>query len=212
MATHTSTGIEQATQEASALRLAGICALLAGVSGLLYSLEFVVFKQALMIPLFLMLGGLFSTVALSAAYSLVKDAEASVVRWAWAFSIVGALGAAIHGGYDLANALNPPAVVASLANLPSQIDPRGMLTFGVSGLGFFGLAWLMGRSARFPRTMSYLTYLLAALLVILYLGRLVLLDPKNPVIAITGSLSGFIVNPLWYLWLGVMLWQSRKEA
>jgi hypothetical protein len=211
MATH-STSISGATQQSAALRFAGLCALLAGISGLLYSLEFVVLKQALMIPLFLMLGGLFSIVALSAAYSLVKDAGSTIARWAWALSITGALGAAIHGGYDLANAINPPAVAASLANLPSQVDPRGLLTFGFAGLGFFGLAWLMGRSERFPRAMSYLTYLLAALLVILYLGRLIILDPKNPLIAITGTLSGFIVNPLWYIWLGLMLWQPRKAA
>ncbi|MDP9243568.1 MAG: hypothetical protein M3O77_00615 [Chloroflexota bacterium] len=54
--------------------------------------------------------------------------------WALALGLAGALGAALHGGYDLANAINPPAS-DPIANLPSPIDPRGLLTFGVSGLG-----------------------------------------------------------------------------
>jgi hypothetical protein len=48
---------------------------------------------------------------------------------------VAALGAAIHGGYDLANLINLPASAAALPDLPSQVDPRGLLTFGVMGLG-----------------------------------------------------------------------------
>lgn len=49
----------------------------------------------------------------------------------------------------------------------------------------------------------------ALLLVVLYLGRLILFDPTNPVILVTAVFSGFLVNPLWYLWLGVTLLRSR---
>jgi hypothetical protein len=192
-------------------RFASLCAMLAGIVGFLYSISFVVLKNDLLIALFLMLGGLFATVALSALYSRVRAAEATLAPWAWVLGIAGALGAAIHGGYDLANAINPPAVNFTLANLPSSIDPRGLLTFGVAGLGFFGFAWLMGRSNQFPRAMTYLTYLLAILLVVLYLGRLIILDAKSPLIVVVGVLSGFIVNPLWYLWLGAVLSQGRKN-
>ncbi len=37
--------------------------------------------------------------------------------------------------------------------------------------------------------MGYLTYLLAILLVVLYLARLIILSATNPVIAVTGALS-----------------------
>ena len=60
--------------------------------------------------------------------------------------------------------------------------------------------------------MSYLTYALAILLVVLFTGRLIILDTRNPLIIVVGSLSGFIVNPLWYLWLGATLSQGRKKA
>jgi hypothetical protein len=57
----------------------------------------------------------------------------------------GALGSAVHGGYDLANALSTPTntLTETIARLPNPVDPRGLLTFGVAGLGLFVLSWLM---------------------------------------------------------------------
>ncbi|HET9999507.1 MAG TPA: hypothetical protein VFQ36_01355 [Ktedonobacteraceae bacterium] len=207
----TTTGQQQAS---GVERFAAVCAVLAGIVGFLYSISFVVLKIDVLTALCLMLGGLLATVALSGLYSRVRQVETNLASWAWILGVVGALGAAIHGGYDLANAIHPPApnFAQAIASLPSSIDPRGLLTFGVAGLSFFGFAWLIGRSASFSRPMSYLTYLLALLLVVLYLARLIILDAKSPVIAGVGGLSGFIVNPLWYLWLGAMLLQGRKKA
>jgi hypothetical protein len=195
-------------------RFAGLCAMLAGISGFLYSISFVFLKNGLLLALFLMLGGLLATVALTALYSRVRAVETTLAHLAWVLGMAGALGAAIHGGYDLANVINPPApnFAFAIASLPSSIDPRGLLTFGVAGLGFFAFAWLMGRSDSFSPTMSYLTYLLATLLIVLFVGRLVILDTRNPLIVVVGSLSGFIVNPLWYLWLGATLSQGRKKT
>ena len=201
------------TQASGVERFAGLCAILAGISGFLYSISFVFLKNGLLIALFLLLGGLFSSVALTALYSRVQTVEATLARLAWILGIVGALGAAIHGGYDLANAIHPPAqnFALAIASLPSSIDPRGLLTFGVAGLGFLGFAWLMGRGASFSSAMSYLTYLLGILLIVLFLGRLIILDTRNPLIVVVGSLSGFIVNPLWYLWLGATLSRGSNK-
>jgi hypothetical protein len=58
--------------------------------------------------------------------------------------------------------------------------------------------------------LSYLGYLAAVLLIILYLGRLIIYTPTNPVILIPALLSGFLVNPIWYIWLGISLWGGRK--
>ena len=44
----------------------------------------------------------------------------------------------------------------------------------------------MGRSRAFPTALVYLGYALAALLVITYLGRLIILDPTNPIIVAVG--------------------------
>ncbi len=198
------------TQSSSFERFAGLSAILAGITGLLYSISFVLLKNDLLIALFLMLGGVFSTAVLVAVYNRLKETDATFALWALLLSIAGAFGAIIHGGYDLANAINPTSANVALANLPSAIDPRGLLTFGVAGLGVFVMAWLMGRGGQFPRTLRYWGYLLSILLVMLYLGRLIILDPKNPIVLMDALLSGFIVNPVWYVWLGVVLWRASS--
>ena len=193
------------TQTSSFEQFAGLSAILAGIIGLLYSISFVILKNDVLIALFLMLGGVLSTAALVAVYNRLRETDATFALWALLLSIAGAFGAIIHGGYDLANAINPTSVNVSLANLPSAIDPRGLLTFGVAGLGVFVIARLMGRGGQFPRGLSYWGYLLAVLLVVLYLGRMFILDPKNPIVLVDALLSGFIVNPVWYVWLGIVL-------
>jgi hypothetical protein len=57
--------------------------------------------------------------------------------------------------------------------------------------------------------LGYLTYLSAILLVALYLGRLIILEPTNPVILVPALLNGFLVNPAVYIWLGLTLLRSR---
>jgi hypothetical protein len=200
-------------------RFAGPSAILAGIIGFLYSLAFIVITPAapvlggLLSALFLLLGGLLSTAALVAVYSRLRKIEAAFALWALLLALAGALGSAVHGGYDLANSINPPvSAPPGLADLPSQIDPRGLLTFGVTGIGLFVIAWLMGRDGGFPRGLSYLGYLLAILLVILYLGRLIVLQASSPVIIVPALLAGFLVNPLWYIWLGIALWREQREG
>jgi hypothetical protein len=199
-----------AAQSNSFERFGGLCAILAGTAGLLYSISFVLLKNDLLITLFLMLGGVFSTAVLVAVYDRLKETDSNFALWAFFLSIAGAFGAIIHGGYDLANAINPTTANVALANLPNAIDPRGLLTFGVAGLSIFVIAWLMGRGGQFPRALSYWGYLLAVLLVVLYLGRLIILDPRNPIVLVDELLSGFIVNPVWYVWLGIVLWGTSS--
>jgi hypothetical protein len=123
-------------------------------------------------------------------------------------SLAGAIGAALHGGYDLAALLHPHAPVDP--NLPSAMDPRGLLTFGVAGLGLWVFAWLILRSAELPRPLGYLGYLVAALELILYLGRLIVFDATNPVIVIPALLAGFLATPIFYVWLGATLWRGAR--
>ena len=123
--------------------------------------------------------------------------------------VAGALGAAIHGGYDLANAINPPP--RALPELANPVDPRGLLTFGVAGAALFVVGWLILRGGRFPRGLGYVAYLSAALLVVLYLGRLVVVDATNPLILVPALLNGFVVNPALYVWLGLALLRGRSS-
>lgn len=191
-------------------RFAGWGAILAGLSGFLYSMSFIVLRNELLSALFLMLGGLFSSSAVTALYQRVRGTESGFALLGFLFSLSAALGSAIHGGYNLANALHPPA--ADIAGLPSAIDPRGLLTFGVSGLGLFLLSWLMSQDMRFPRGLAYLGYLSAILMIVLYLGRLIILQATSPVIVIPALLEGFIVNPIWYGWLGLTVLRNQGPS
>jgi hypothetical protein len=183
-------------------KFAGWSAVLAGLSGFLYSVSFIVLQSNLLSALFLMLGGLFSTAALTALYQRLRGAESGFALLGLLLTLGAALGSAIHGGYDLSNALHPPAALST--DLPNPIDPRGLLTFGVMGLGLVLFSWLMTQEMRFPSGFAYLGYLSAILMLILYLGRLIILQATNLGIVIPALLEGFIVNPLWYVWLGLI--------
>jgi hypothetical protein len=190
-------------------KVGGAIAILGAIAGFLYAVSFVVLKDQLLYSLFLTLLGLFAFVALIAVYFRLRETDAAYALLALLFGLIGAAGTAIHGGYDLSNAINPPASIpAGLLDLPSQIDPRGLLTFGFTGVGLFAFAWLMTRSAVFPKTLGYLGYLSAILFIVIYLGRLIVLSPTNPILLVPVLLNGFIVSPLFYLWLGIAL---RRE-
>jgi hypothetical protein len=189
-------------------------AVLAAIAGLLYAIAFILLRDPLLSSLFLMLVGAFSTAAVVAIYLRVRPANPAFALWGLGIGFVGAVGTCLHGGYDLAYNLNPPSTTppAPVLALPSQVDPRGLLTFGAMGVALFVLSWLIVRSSAFPRAIGYLGLLSAVLLVILYWGRLVVLDPANPIVLLPALLNGFIVSPLFYLGIGVSLLQRTATA
>lgn len=187
-------------------RYAGLAAMAAGFVGLLYSISFVVLQNGLLSALCLLLGGLLSLAALVGLFQHLAPVDAPSTTLGLILAAVSALGAAIHGGYDLANAIHAPGeLTGAVANLPNPIDPRGMLTFGVAGLAVLLAGLLMRGSPRFGRGFTTLTFTLGALLIIVYLGRLIVLTPSSPLVLLPAAVTGFIINPAWYLWLGVLL-------
>jgi hypothetical protein len=195
-------------------RLGGLLAMAAGVVGFIYAVAFILIEKGnggVLSGLTLMLGGLLSSGALTALYRRVEATDAGFSLWAFLMGVVSALATAAHGAYDLANAINPPeSNVFSLNNLPSQLDPRGFFAFGVSGLAVLIFAWLIRRSGQFPKNFAYLGFALGALTILLFLARMVILSATSPVIVVLALLTGFILNPGWYLWLGMLL--SREAG
>ena len=187
----------------------------AAASGLLYSISFVIIARgapatgALLSGLFLLTGGLLASVVMVTLYHLTKDVDRGFATWALLLGVVGALGSAAHGGFDLANGIHPPSATTLF---PSEVDPRGLLTFGVTGIAILVFARLIGRNSTFPPRLAMWGMLSAALLEVLYLGRLVILDATNPVVVAAALLGGFIVNPVWYGWLGMHLLGSADAA
>jgi hypothetical protein len=199
-----------------------MCAIAAGVLGLFYALGFVVLTRSdsthdlgvILYSLSLLLGGVATSALMVGLHYKLREVDEAFSLWALLLGIGGALGAAIHGGYDLANAINVPVNdPLDAANLPNQVDPRGLITFGVAALSLLVLSWLITRSQVFPKNLGYLGYALAILLIVLYVGRLTIMTASNPIIFVPALLTGFLLNPAWYLWLGsLMLRQPDKAA
>ena len=197
-------------------KLTGLAAIAAGVAAFLYAYAFIILSRSdpqtggLFSALFLLLQGLLITKVYVALYHRVYKKHPSVSLWALILGIASALGMAIHGGYDLANAINlPDQIVLALANLPSQIDPRGLLTFGIGGWVLFTFSWLIQKTKTFSDGLVWLGYASAIMMVVLYVGRLTVLSPASPIILWPAIINGFIVSPLWYIWVGLNLWSKK---
>jgi hypothetical protein len=174
-----------------------------------YSVSFIVLVNEPLSSFCLLANGLLATAVLVALYERLRATDASFALWGLLLGLAGAIGSALHGGYDLAAVLHQHAPVDP--NLPSAMDPRGLLTFGASGISLWVFAWLMARGGQLPRGLAYLAYLVAGLELVLYLGRLIVFDAKHPVIVVPALLAGFIATPIWYIWLGVSLWRGARS-
>lgn len=200
-------------ESASFLSMGGVCSILAGAATFLYSIAFVVLKQASLYSLLQLLGSLAATVALVALYQRLRAADAGMAMWFVLLGAVAAIGSAIHGAYDLANALNPPkSDVLSDANLPNLVDPRGFLTFAVAGLALLAASWLISRTEGLPSGLAYLGYALGVLMIVTWLARLIVLDASSPLVLLPAALTGFFANPAWYIWLGLVLLRQREQV
>ena len=113
-------------------RLAATSALLAAATNLGYSLSFLVVRPdnpdagGTAASAFLLAGGLLALPVLLALYGLVKERAPELALLGTVLGIVGAVGAAVHGGHDLAN-----AIVVS-ATSPSTPRTRGRLEWFAS--------------------------------------------------------------------------------
>ena len=181
-------------------------AYVAAAAGFLYAVSFVVLQNPFLSALFLLLGGFAAVPVFVVLYNRLRSADHVIAQIALILGILGAAGTIMHGGFDLANALHPPSVLST--DVPNQADPRGLLTFGLTGIALIKIAWLMAKSKAFPNKLASLGYGSGILLVIIYLARLIILDPSNPLLLYPVLIEGFIVNPLWYVWVGSALQRS----
>ena len=181
---------------------------LAAAAGFLYSVAFVVIARnnpALgngLSGFFLLIGGVFGASALLGLYERLKPATGTYALWALVLGLGGAFAVTLHGGYDLAVAIHPPN---QTINFPSPVDPRGLGTFGLTGLSLLAFSYLMQRDRSFPRGLVAIGYVSGVLLVLIYVSRLTILDASNLLVLAPAGIEGFIVNPAWYVWLGLAL-------
>lgn len=184
-------------------RFAGVAGVLGGASALGYAISFLVLSDAQLAALFLLLSGFLASPLWVAVHLRVRGVGSGFAEWGTALVLLGAVGSAVHGAHDLAATVAPPPgrIIEEL----DPIDPRGVLTFGAAGVGLFVLASLFLRYGAFPRWLGWTGLLSAVLLVVLYIGRLVVVDPGSPIIAGPAVVDGFVVGPLVLVGLGAHL-------
>ncbi len=195
----------------------GYYALLTALTSFLYAVSFIVISRSNPVlggklsALFLLLTGFFTAGTMVGIFNKLQELNFGYALWAMILGLIGAVGMMMHGGYDLANAINPPMkYLPALADFPSQVDPRGLMSFGIAGVALFKISWLMKGGKYFPQGLANLGYLSAFLLLVLYLGRLIILKATSPIIVYPALLNGFIVGPWWYLWLGKTFLGEKK--
>jgi hypothetical protein len=189
-------------------RFSSICAYLAAVAGLAYSVTFVAttdddtrFGEGLE-GAFLLAGGLLAVAVFAALYQLVREREPGFALLGLLLGVGGGFGAAIHGAYQLALAVEGNEAL----DLPNAIDPRGFLTFGVTGFAVALFALLLEGRLR------VVGLVFAVLLGILWIGRLVGGDADDAALLAPAALAGLVANPLWYALVGRALGRARLAA
>jgi hypothetical protein len=196
-------------------RFAGACAALVALGGVGYAIAFVITvgsaprAASYASSLFLLTGGLVSLVVMIALYQRLRLTDPSFALLGLLLGVAGALGSSIHGGFDLAVLVKRPAY--SDVYFPANtVDPRGLLTFGFTALALLVIAYLILHGGALPRRLGHLGLIGGILLIVVYLGRLIVLNPKSPGLLTAAVLSGFIVNPLWFLWVARILWRGES--
>ena len=179
-------------------RVSSICAYLAAVAGLAYSVTFVAttdddtrFGEGLEGAL-LLAGGVLAVAVFAALHQHTRERDSGYALLGLLLGVGGAFGAAIHGAYQLAIAVEG----GSALDLPNAVDPRGFLTFGVTGAAVAIFALLLGGRLR------RLGLVFALLLEILWVGRLVGGSADDVALLVPAALAGLVANPLWYVLVG----------
>jgi hypothetical protein len=148
----------------------------------------------------LMAGGLVGLPVLVALYLRVRIVDEGFAIIAVVIAAAAALGSVLHGAHDIAVFANPEVATGN-AEYPNFTDPRGFSTFALFGLGMIVLA-AMCRAARVAKFIPVVGAMTGALTLIVYIGRVTVLDPKRWWVAIAAVGSGVIGVPLWNVLVG----------
>lgn len=183
-------------------RLGGWSALGSAVLAIAYTIGFVLLKDSLVQSLSLMIGSFLTAIALVAVYYRLREVDPGLALLGLALGFAGSMGAFVHGGLDLANVIQPEHT--GPVGGPAEVDPRGLMTFGVSGIGVLVLSWVATRAAAFPRWLGRLGLLLGVLLVLVYLARLIIFDAGNPLV-LGSAAAAAVVSVVWYVGVGLRL-------
>jgi len=134
--------------------------------------------------------------------------------WAAIAGVAAGLVTATHGLGDLVGldklahryAAGDAAVRAAVVTahaLPSPVDPRGLVTFGVAGLVALALGLALQRSGT---RLGVLGIVLGADMILLFVATSVGI---NALVLLTGGLASVILGPAWWFGIAHILWRDR---
>ncbi|HEX5948356.1 MAG TPA: hypothetical protein VFZ45_02200 [Actinomycetota bacterium] len=196
-------------------RFAGTSAFAVAAGGIAYAVAFVVAVKTdpgaaeTIAALLLLVGGLLGSAVLAGLYQRIRGAEPGFALWGLLLGAVGVIGSAIHGGFDLALQVHP---AFDVPGIPNEVDPRGLLTFGVTGLGVLVLSWVIRQGSGLPPALGTLGMALGVLLVGIFVARLFILDTNNLFLLALAGVTGAVVHPVWFVWLGRSLRQGTEQV
>jgi hypothetical protein len=192
-------------------RFAGLASILVVLGAVLYSIFFIWVVEGggsnvrAVWYFLLMLGGIGTVPVLVALFHRLREVDPGFALVALLLGLGAALGAVLHGSYNLGVEVTPPDPYA----LGQEDVARGALRYAVLGLFFLLSSWLIQRGGTLPIGLAYLGYLGGAILVFIYIGRLFdFIEPGDYLSLVPPIIYGFVVHPLWYLWLGLTLWRG----
>jgi hypothetical protein len=193
-------------------RVAGIAAFLVAVGALVYSALFIAIVEGSREPIrelwffTLMLGGLGTVPVVVALYLRFRDTEPGLALTALVLGLGAAAGGVLHGSYELGTLVTP---IGDEYRPGPEAVSHGILRYGVAGLFFLLLGWLIQRGRELPSGLGYLAYFGGAALVFIYIGRLFdFIQPGDYFSLLPPIVYGFAIHPLFYLWVGRELWRG----
>jgi len=143
-----------------------------------------------------MASGLVAVPVFIALHARVRAAEPEFAMLALVAGLFGAFGASVHGAFDVAVLAKP--VKGDVTSFPSQVDPRGFLTFAITGIALGTFGWLARRTGALPRLLWPTGALATVLLLVVYFGRMIALDPNKNFIRFSAVIVGLVLVPLFY--------------
>ncbi len=197
-------------------RFGGFLAAFVGLGGLVYGVLFAFIVKGTSVEVLrawfvlAILGGLAVTGVFVALYERLRKTDPSLALWALLLGVAAGLGQMLNASVALGYHVHVTPPPGTFDGTP---DPLGILRFGLNGVALFLAGLIMARDKDFPEALGYLALVGGALLVVMYVGRLVgFINPATKLTLIPPFVYGFVVHPLFYVWLARSLLQPSSAA
>jgi hypothetical protein len=150
-------------------------------------------------------------IGIAAVYYRVRAVGEAWTFFATLVGVIAAVGTIANALYQVANyrflaAGSSDAFAQAIGVFSAQppINPFGIMTFGLTGFWFLIISILMLKT-NLPKLLAYLGFVAVA---DLFFGFIVSLLGLNDLTTYAGVIAGAVGGPIFWLWLGILLWRK----